>query len=200
VRGLFQKDPDRFIKEILVIGNPDYVLEVETQLLEQLDARNDIGSYNGHNNKNNVNSAKVGRLTKELSLGVHGRSKEKIIEDCKKAGAASCHIRHAKKGEDGKSLYAKKIGYASHTVRDERGKSVRMVGVGKRNMDIAHADKDQAGKSLFVMKSWSKCNECGYENLAMIVGKHQKATGHSGRTRVEKSYNTGVKEITHKEE
>lgn len=31
----------------------------------------------------------------------------------------------------------------------------------------------------------SRCNECGYEAVVQTVGRHQKKTGHVGRTRVE---------------
>ena len=110
IKKLFRHDPDRFIKEILVVGEPDYVLNFETMLLERLDAKNDLNSYNCHNNKNNLNSRKVGLLTKEMGTGIHGRSKEKMSVDGAKAGKISCEIRHRAKDLDGKSIFAKQIG------------------------------------------------------------------------------------------
>lgn len=181
VRSVFQREPSRFTKEILVIGEPDYVLDFETQLLEKLDSKNDPNSYNCHNNKNNLNSRKVGLLTKELGTGVHGRSKEQMSIDGSKAGKISCDLRHMIKGEDGKSVFAKAIGSASHRVKDERGKSARMIEVGLRSMKARHADRDERGRSLAVMNSTYTCNVCGYSHIAMLVGKHQKISGHSGK-------------------
>lgn len=184
IRGLFQYDPDRFVREILVIGDPDYVLDFETRLLEKLDAKNDHGSYNCHNNKNNLNSRKVGLLTKEMGTGIHGRSKEKMSLDGAKAGKISCEIRHRAKDADGKSIFAKQIGRASHTIKNSEGKSVRMIDVGKRSMEARHKQKDDQGRSLAVMNSMYECKVCGYRNIAMVLAKHQKLTGHEGKSKV----------------
>lgn len=184
VHAIFQKEPNRFAMKILLIGEPDYILDMETALLEKLDARNDHNSYNCHNNENRLNSRKVGEMTKELGIGVHARSEEKMKLDASKAGKISCALRHAKKDENGKSIFAIQIGTASHVEKDERGKSRRMVEVGKRVMANAHSTRDENGKSAFVMKTRCRCEECGYEHLAMIVGKHQKKTGHKGKTKL----------------
>lgn len=131
IHPLFQENPSRFLKEILLVGPPGYVLEMETNILKRLDARRDPTYYNCHNNENNLNSQKVGLLTRDRKTGVHGRSSEKMSEDGRKAGRKSCEIRHAKKGEDGKSIFAKSIGSASHWRKDENGKSIRQIEIGK---------------------------------------------------------------------
>lgn len=180
VRPMFRTNPERFIIEILFVGVAEEVLKFETETLKRLDARNDLQSYNCHNNENNLNSKKVGELTKQLGIGVHGRSAEKIKQDVSKAGRISSQIRHSVKDSDGKSVFAKLIGKKSHIIRDERGKSVRMVSVGKETMKKLHAQKDEHGKSYLVMVQY-ECLECGYTHIAMMVGKHQKKTGHVGK-------------------
>jgi len=180
VRNMFRENPNRFTISILFIGYPDEVIEFETFTLKKLNARKDERSYNCHNNENELNSRKIGKLTHDSKIGVHGRSKEKILEDCKKAGKVSCELRHMTKDSDGKSIFAKMIGSASHLERDERGKSIRMIKVGKATMAKLHSEKNLDGKSLMVMRKYT-CSECGYSHIAMMIGKHQKKTGHSGK-------------------
>ena len=180
VRKLWRSDPTRFQIEILYTGLPDDVLKFETETLRSLDARRDPMSYNCHNNETNVNSRKIGELTRELMIGVHGRSPEQMKSDASKAGRISCEVRHAEKDHRGKSKFASQIGSASHMVKDERGKSARMVEVGKKTMAKLHQEKDENGKSKFTTRKY-KCAECEFTNMAMMVGKHQKSKGHRGK-------------------
>lgn len=180
IRKMFQKDRNRFTKEILYVGDIDSVISFETELLQRLDARNDNNSYNCHNNETELNSQKVGLLTRDAKIGVHGRTREKMLHDVSVAGKVSCEIRHSEKDIDGKSLFAKQIGLASHSVRDERGKSVRMIAVGKNTMEKLHSEKDENGKSKLVMRKY-KCAQCEFINIAMVIGKHQISTGHNGK-------------------
>lgn len=132
IRSIFQENTSRFLKEILVVGTPEYVLDMETKILRTLDARRSPEYYNCHNNENNLNSQKVGKITRDRKTGVHGRTKEKMSQDGRKAGKRSCDLRHAKKDETGKSIFAKQIGTASHWRKDKDGKSVRQIEIGSR--------------------------------------------------------------------
>lgn len=55
-----------------------------------------------------------------------------------------------------------------------------MVEVGKKTMKKLHCEKDENGKSAFVTKKY-KCAQCEFVHMAMMIGKHQKLTGHSGK-------------------
>ena len=180
IRKLFQRDRSRFETEILCTGTVDDVIAFETETLQRLDARRDPNSYNCHNNETQLNSKKVGVLTRDLRIGVHGRTKEKVQEDVARAGKVSCDLRHAEKDVDGKSIFAKRIGYASHTVKDQRGKSARMVEVGKNTMKKLHSEKDENGKSKMVMQKY-KCAQCEFTHISMVMGKHHITTGHTGK-------------------
>lgn len=180
IRKLFQRDRSRFDIEILYTGSVDDVIAFETETLQRLDARRDPNSYNCHNNETQLNSKKVGLLTRDLKIGVHGRSREKVLEDTSRAGKVSCDLRHAEKGADGKSIFAKYIGSASHVVKDERGKSARMVDVGKNTMKKLHFEKDENGKSKMVMRKY-KCAQCDFTHISMVVGRHHARTGHTGK-------------------
>lgn len=183
VRPIFQKHRNRFDIEILFTGEVGEVLNYETEMLQRLDARNDPVSYNCHNNENNLNSKKIGELTRDLKIGIHGRTPEQMSKDGAKAGKISCDLRHAAKDSDGKSVFAKSIGLASHTKRASDGKSVRMIDVGYRASSLMHSIKTPDGKSASVMRKY-KCAECDYEHIAMMVGKHHKRYGHSGKSNI----------------
>lgn len=49
VKPMILENRNNWIRNILVIGDPKYIVELETDYLKLLDAKNDPMSYNGHN-------------------------------------------------------------------------------------------------------------------------------------------------------
>jgi len=49
VNPLIVENQNKWIREVLCIGNPDYIIKLETQYLVLLDAKKDPLSYNKHN-------------------------------------------------------------------------------------------------------------------------------------------------------
>jgi hypothetical protein len=61
VKPLIVENKDEWKREILVIGNPEYILELEERYLTELDARNNKESYNKHNGNGDFTMAgKIG--------------------------------------------------------------------------------------------------------------------------------------------
>lgn len=63
VKPLFKSNHSRFTKEILVIGDVEYIVELESKFLSKIDAKNDMMSYNMHNGNGKMNTVKSGELT-----------------------------------------------------------------------------------------------------------------------------------------
>lgn len=49
IKNLIKKNPEDWIREIIQTGSPKEMIELETNLLESLDAKNDVMSFNQHN-------------------------------------------------------------------------------------------------------------------------------------------------------
>lgn len=85
VKPLVIDNPNNWVREILVIGDPQYIITVETDYLTTLDAKNDKQSYNLHNGDGKFNSTGVEhsdetRAKRSKSLKGHQVSKESIAK------------------------------------------------------------------------------------------------------------------------
>lgn len=98
-------------------------------------------------------------------------------------------LNHGEKDELGRSVTAVAGAKAANAEKDPvTGKSVNALAGGK----AAHAEKDDQGRSLharntarYLSKKCWKCPECELITNAGSLSSHQRASGHTGRIRVE---------------
>lgn len=173
---MFLLNPDRFTKEILYIGDADYVVKMEALILRNLDAKNDPTSYNMHNGDGKLNAKKVGRLSNHINkannTGIYKPgfydSKEFLEGSIAGGVKASKYIKEAKKGifKEGyfQSDTFKKI--CSDTgiknAKDKKG----ITGRSKEKMKI---DNTKASLTLFT------CDICGKTMNAGNLSRHKKS-------------------------
>lgn len=197
VSKLFKSDPSNFKREILLIGSVAYVVEMESALLRLLDAKNDDLSFNQHNGDGKMNTVKSGKMTAENKLGFHAWSFEEFSKHNAENGKRSfvdgkgVHGRSKEKMSlDGLKSYELRVGVHSRTKEQMsatgKANALRAICEGygvahltpERRVEIGRAGAETAKRQVWV------CDECGFESRACGVGLHQKAAGHSGKTRI----------------
>lgn len=90
-------------------------------------------------------------------------------------GREGCAALHAEKLDDGRSKHAVKIAEIVHAKKDSRGKSAVAVKAGTRGGPKAAA--------VVNAQRW-QCGGCDMVTNSGALRGHQKATGHTGRTRL----------------
>ena len=109
VLPLIINNPSNWVREILVIGEPKYIRNLETARLKLLDARNDPLSYNKHNADGTIDHA-TGR--KWMNDGIIEKlvmpyDIEKFIKAGWKLGFSESHRKNNSKAQIGKTAHNK---------------------------------------------------------------------------------------------
>jgi len=191
VSAIFKLDPNRFEKRILVSGDTDYVVKVESDILRFRDSKNDVNSYNIWNGAHGFNPVKAAEVTVTLKLGVHARSQEKKRQDAKKGGLQGGKITRNK----GVGIFARTIEEMKKAGSHAGKTQSRQVKINNGKKTGAWAKLNKVGfcgmthqqRSNNGLKTSSKrfeCLECGMVSTAGGIEIHQRASLHSGRKHV----------------
>lgn len=193
---LWLNDKNRFTFTILLIGDTDYVREIEHQLIMKHDAINSNDFYNRGSRKaihlddlirsGKITGAVEGVRNRELKRGVCGRSPKKMSEDGKK-GAASLLLA---KGIEGMRQHAE---YMRLFITDEHrrlSKEAILKECKRKTFEERSAMGKKGGRlggpkacQLTNVQVW-RCLECGLETKPGPLGKHQSRSKHQGKERV----------------
>lgn len=169
VSELYKTNPDKFTVKILFQSDDkNKVYEFETKTLFFRDAKNDLLSWNCHNNDRLANPSKINQLGGLIGgksnavnkTGFCGRSKEKMSEDGRKAGLIG--------GKKGGLIGGKNNTFEN---RSKAGK----IGVFK-------VSKEAKLRGLKITNSRRfKCGECDMITTSGPLSRHQKLSGHAFR-------------------
>lgn len=86
VKPLIQESPDNWIREVLCISTPEYIIELESKILTSLDAKYDSMSFNLHNGDGKftfsgaTHSAKTIEKLKNTVVSLEKRRKNSISQ------------------------------------------------------------------------------------------------------------------------
>lgn len=196
VNTLWRADVARFTFKVLLIGDTDYVREVEHQLIMSCDAINSDEFYNRGSRKaihldDLIKSGKKtgpieGVVNRELRRGVCGRSPEKMSEDGRK-GAASLLQAKGIEGMRRHAEYMRSFITAEHR---QMSKETILKECERKTFEERSAMGKKGGKlggpkacQVTNVQIW-RCCECGMETKPGPLGKHQSRTKHQGKERV----------------
>ena len=116
-------EPNNWKKEILCIGNPEYILNLEYEYLTLLDAANDINSYNQCNGNNGwYRTNKPGTYT--------GKKHTKFVIEKIKNGLANRTPEQISKHKENMSIAQKKRKRYPHSLETKR--KIAMSRIGKK--------------------------------------------------------------------
>ena len=159
VANLYRADPSRFEKQIIVVGEKNYVIKVESDLIDLYDAVKSDEFYNRTNNK-----------------AIHP-------EDAKKG----TDKLHSEKDENGKSLHAIKLG--KHNVESGWAAELGRRGKESGRLPLMASAAGKLGGKIGGIKGVKvtnartyKCVECELTSTPSGLATHQKASGHRGRS------------------
>jgi general stress protein YciG len=191
VAKLFKENPENFeIKILFESFEKGSVYEMETLILKERNARDNLMSWNLHNNDYLQNPVKIGILggastykkktglfkrtkeqmsetgrkaglyTFENKIGVHGRTKEQIIKDASKAGRVN---------------FIKKTGIFKRT-KEQMSADGRKGG----NSCVASGQFLRFAKAggIAANKLRYRCLDCHFISTAAGLGTHHKHSGH----------------------
>lgn len=177
VKPLFRADPDRFEKKILVIGPPEYILDLEHKILVQRNARLDPGSYNMFNAAEGFNPVKIGKVVAAENQRLGRAIFAQTLEEKRATGYKGGKVAGPR---GGKTQGLKNIdnGVLERARAAINWDSVRS-GASARLKAISSEKRSTWAKNA-AAKNW-RCDECGLAGNAGTIGYHQKASGHRGR-------------------
>ena len=89
VKPLIESSINDWVREILYVGNPDEILKLESQILAELDAKNDLNSFNLHNGDGKFTTAGI-TLSDDWKMKIRNsnsgkKRSQEAIENYKKA-------------------------------------------------------------------------------------------------------------------
>lgn len=104
VKQLIQNNPTEWYKQIIAVGYPNMMYELESFILQEIDAKNHPFSFNQHNNDTNiafVGLPKTKQHRKKLSLAKLGIKRKPHSEETKRkisaANKGKCRITDQQK-------------------------------------------------------------------------------------------------------
>jgi len=162
----FSLNPELFQTQVLVEGDAAYVRAVESTLTKLYDARNDPMSFNRYNGSQNGSPG--GLTAAKTKVGVCGRTPEKMREDGIKGGNKCYELKRGAHGRS-KELMSEQNKHAAKVSRQKYP-----------NGTMSKEMKREAG-----LKSTSQrytCVGCGRVMSPVSLGRHQKSSGHTGKT------------------
>ena len=192
VSSIYRADPSRFIARILISSiDSSYVVAVESDILKLRGAKHAKDSYNMWNSDGKFNASKAAQSTVELKIGVHNRTKEQLFLDAQKGGRLG-----------GKVTKERKVGIFARTLEEmqaagrhagltqsvdiKRANGVKSGNLCKANKLGIHSQTKEEhvamGKRVSSMKR--KCDVCGLISAPSNIFQHQRASGHSGVTKL----------------
>lgn len=179
VKKIYSANPERFVKEILVIGDSDYVQLIERRLLVCLDAKNDISSYNMHNGcslPDDINLSKVAEYAAK-----HNREHRKAVyaegfyesEQFKKGAVlggkiSSSHNKAFQKGIFKPGFY-KTVEFLNKCSEIGKKNANNKRGITGRSVEQMREDAKKAAYKMFT------CSICGKEMNAGNLARHVRA-------------------------
>lgn len=196
VESLWRSDKGRFTYKILLIGDTDYVREMEHQLIMNSDAVISDQFYNRGSKKaihpdDLIRSGKKtgpieGVINRELKRGVCGRSPEKMSEDGRKGAKAFIEMK-------GVEWISKHAEYMRTFITDEHRQICLEAGLKEcaRKTPEERSAMGKKGGSIGGPKAclitnaqiW-RCSECGLETKPGPMGRHQSRSNHQGKERI----------------
>lgn len=87
------------------------------------------------------------------------------LEACRRGGKKGGTASHVEKNEEGKSIHAVKVGKFLHLEKNEEGKSVASVKGGVESAKTLHSEKTEEGKSFYPAKGGEKTSSYRYRCL-----------------------------------
>jgi hypothetical protein len=150
VKPLIEANRNNWVREILCVGTPDYIVNLESSYLTKLDAKNDPMCYNKHNG-----DGKFSSLGKPSSLkGRVGNRKGKKNSEEHKA-KASAKLK-------GKPAYNKGV-----PMSQEQRERLRLANLGKTQTEESNLKRSEA------LKGRKKTEEHNAKVSAAKLGKER---------------------------
>lgn len=180
VSPLFRENPSRFEKKIIVISDGDYVVKVESSMLKFRDAKNDPQSFNQHNGNGVFNPSKTGKRVAAENQRLGKAIFAQTPEQRKAAGYAGGKLAGPRGGKTQGDLNAKNGVLAKARAAINWENVARVNGA---RFAAQTFEERSARAKLTSAKNW-KCVACSMEGSAGSIGKHQKASGHNGKEKI----------------
>lgn len=196
VNPLFRANPDRFEKQIIVTGDADYVINVESALIELYDAVLSDEFYNRTNKKAvHPEDMKAGGFKcKAEKLGFHAFTKEQFSIHNTANGLNSfaerkgVHARTKKQmSEDGFKSYVLGVWVHGRTF-EQMSETGRKNGLSAKHekkgiFALTLEQQQELGKTYggLSTKSRYKCGCCEMVTTAAGLGNHFRKSGHTGK-------------------
>lgn len=180
VAPLFRENPSRFEKKILVVGDGDYVVKVESTILKFRDAKKDPLSYNQHNGDGVFNPSKTGKTTAAENQRLGKAIFAQTPEQRRAAGYLGGKLAGPKGGKTQGDLNAK------NGVLIKARAAINRENLSRINRDRLRArsfEERSAVSKIASAKNW-KCAFCDMRGSAGSIGQHQKASGHTGKEKL----------------
>jgi hypothetical protein len=201
VKPLYKRNPHNFTASVLAVGDEAFVLKTESKILKERDARNDPMSFNMSNGdakfngvKSGLANAASGRLKTIARLGglaavASGQLQAiRSAENSRKAGLQNVESGHLLRIASSGGLASVKSGHLLR-IASLGGKAGGKKG-GQRTHELGHLAKICAAGGLVGGKVTAalryRCDVCGMVSVPGALGRHLKASGHIGKTRLDK--------------
>ena len=192
VSSIYRTNPSRFIAKILVSStDSNYIVKVESTILKSRKAKDIEDSYNMWNSDGKFNASKAAQSTVELKVGVHNRTKEQLFRDAQKGGRLGGKVtKDRKTGIFARTLEEmQKAGRhlgLTQPLEIKKANGVKSGNFCKANKLGIHAQTKEEqiamGKRVSAMKRM--CDTCGLISAPSNIFQHQRASGHSGVTKL----------------
>lgn len=101
VKPLIESNPNHWVREILAIGEPNYILDLEMKYLNKCDAKNDLMSFNRHNGDGKFTSTGVRaslNTRKKMSIARAGIPKSESHRNAIKISLKNSELIKSRKG------------------------------------------------------------------------------------------------------
>jgi hypothetical protein len=147
VKPLIIKNLSEWSREVLAIGTPDYILDLETKYLISTDAKNDIMSFNRHNGNGKFTSTGIkasDATRKKMSLARIGVPKSEAHCNAIKISLHNSEYIKSRKGEKTSRF----VGY--------------YVSPSKEKFDSAWEASKKYGPASTTIRRWAKNNKNGW--------------------------------------
>lgn len=147
VKPLIISNSSEWIREILAIGAPNYILDLETKYLKSVDAKNDIMSFNRHNGDGKFTSTGIEAslsTRKKMSISRLGVAKSESHRNAIGIGLRNSEYIKSRKGEKTSRF----MGY--------------YISPNKEKFESARDASKKYGPASTTIRRWAKNNKNGW--------------------------------------
>lgn len=191
VKPLFQRDPNRFEKQIIAVADPEYVIFLEKKLIDFHDAVVSEHFYNRTSGKAiHPEDVRAGALKEHAK-----RPASLYASIVKQMHVKTTRAQRAAAGRaqidslSAPQLDAKMEKMRASITAEGRIRSVEAMASANTKESLSAAGKiggklgGPKGCKTTNSQRW-KCTQCGMVSLPGPLGKHQNRAGHSGKERL----------------